>query len=323
MDVVEYRRLGRIGALIGKGGQAKVYHAPEARLPGVAEGLVYKEYEPGQGPGQGLRPLVRFRNSLERSAQARLDGCTAWPLCVVEDGERVRGILMRHIPPSFMQTLKLPGTGRTVTRPREVQHLLAPAAHVRRMGMAVPDRAQRMAVCLGLAEALYLLHGHGFVYGDLNARNEVYCLGGQPSVLLVDCDAVRKRGSAQVVAQLDAPDWDAPEPLLTPASDRYKFGLFVLRCLGTEGPQLSTTRELARAGAALDAEGQGLLRRALGADPAGRPDIADWGRYLHFRLTGRRDPALFAAQVPQPRRDDTTSTPGWRRDGTTGKWVPQ
>jgi hypothetical protein len=321
MEVVGYRQLGAIGTLIGKGGQGRVYLVPDVRLPDVPGPLVYKEYDPGQGPGQGLQPLVRFRGGLDPATRDRLDACTAWPVRVVEDDVRVRGILMRLIPPSFMQTRTLPGTGARQTGPREVQNLMVPPARALLVGMPAADPKQRLLVCRDLAAALYLLHKHEFVYGDLNARNEVFRLGERPSVLLVDCDAVRKRGSAAVVAQLAAPDWDAPERWPTFFTDRYKFGLFVLRCLGS-GDQVSTTRDPARADAALDPEGRQLLRRALTGPPTDRPDLREWGRYLDFRLTGRRSSAtpgvsVPVSSVPAQRPDQTT---GWARDKVSGKW---
>ena len=45
-------------------------------------------------------------------------------------------------------------------------------------------------------------------------------------------------------------------------SDRYKFGLFVLRCL-TPGDQGSTRTDPAAAAGVLDATGMGLLRDAI------------------------------------------------------------
>ena len=122
--------------------------------------------------------------------------------------------------------------------------------------MPVPTPTERLMICRDFAAALHLVHKNDLVVGDLSARNGLYRLDERPSVMLVDCDAIRVRGTMAAMAQLNSPDWDPPERPLTQSSDRYKFGLFVLRCLST-GAQMSTTRDLARADAALNAEGRG------------------------------------------------------------------
>jgi hypothetical protein len=143
--------------------------------------------------------------------------------------------------------------------------------------------------------------------------------------MLVDCDGIRIKGSAAVVAQLNAPDWEPPERQLTQYSDRYKFGLFVLRCLST-GDQMSTTRDPARADAQLDPEGRALLRAALSDNPGQRPTARDWGGYFQYRLTGARLPAAPAAVVvptprPRPGSAETVVTTGWAREPGTGRWT--
>jgi hypothetical protein len=100
--------------------------------------------------------------------------------------------------------------------------------------------------------------------------------------MLVDCDAVRFRGSAAVTRQLNAPDWDPPEggSVLTEATDLYKLGLFVLRVLNP-GAQASTAREPRRADPLLRiGRGQEMLRAALSADPRHRPTAVWWRNYF-------------------------------------------
>ncbi|GAA2634617.1 hypothetical protein GCM10010399_79080 [Dactylosporangium fulvum] len=320
MEVVTAGQLGKLGPLIGKGGQAHVYAAPGIQLPDAPGPLVYKQYNPGHSPAQGLRGLVRFRNNLDRDHRDRLDRCAAWPVRVVEDGGRVHGVLMRLIPASFMHTRILPGTGTRQTGPREVQNLMVPPERAGRVGMPVPEPQERLGLCRDLAAALHLLHRNNLVYGDLNARNEVFRLGEHPTVMLVDCDAIRKSGSAAVVQQLNAPDWEAPERWLTMYTDRYKFGLFVLRCFAT-GEQISTTRDPRRADAQLDADGRRLLRLALDDDRDRRPTMQEWGWYLQGRLTGR-PVATGGTPAPVPaQRTAGSATTGWIRDKGTGKWV--
>ena len=65
--------------------------------------------------------------------------------------------------------------------------------------------------------------------------------------MLVDCDAVRVRGTMSAVPQLNTPDWEPPvaeQTQLTSYTDVYKYALFVLRCL-SPGTNASTARELA------------------------------------------------------------------------------
>lgn len=315
-EAVTLAQLGRLGQQIGEGAQARVFAAPSLQLPDAPGALVFKQYKPRQNPPQGLRRLVKVRNDLDPAARLRLDLRTAWPLRVVEGGGQVLGVIMPLIPPSFLQSRVLPGTGVRKSSAREVQNLLVPPARAQLVGMPVPTVRQRLDICHDLAAALHQLHRHNLVFGDLNARNELFRLGQHPSVMLVDCDGIRISGSVAVVTQLDAPDWDAPEKWLTVYTDRYKFGLFVLRCLST-GDQASTTRDLDRADAVLDGEGRRLLRAALGVVPADRPTLQEWGRYLQFRLSGQRPTPAVAA--PQPRQPDATG--GWVRDRTTGKWT--
>ncbi|MEU0560468.1 protein kinase [Dactylosporangium sp. NPDC006015] len=327
-EVVTAGQLGALGRLLGTGGQARVYEAPHLRLPDAPGPLVYKEYKPESKARQGPRQLVKFRNGLEPAGRAKLDSFTAWPLRVVEDGSQVSGVIMPLIDPSFMQLRTLPGTGTKKTSTREVQNLLVPPQRAALVGMPVVTAQQRLTICRDLAAALHWLHAMDLVFGDLNARNELFRLSGHPSVMLVDCDGVRKKGTMAEVAQLDAPDWDAPEGWLTTQSDCYKFGLFVLRVFSS-GDQQSTTRDPARADAALDDDGRQLLRATLSEVPGSRPPIEDWGYYFRYRLTGKPPPAADPARtVPQPRpaavvpAAKTTATTGWIRDRVTGRWTP-
>jgi len=285
---------------------------------------VYKEYKPGHQPPHGLRKLVAVRNDLEAAARGRLDQLAAWPLRVVEEGGQVRGVVLPLIDESFFQDRVLPGTGECRRDPREIQNLLIPPERARLVGMPTPTLEQRLGICRDFAAALHFVHRRNLVVGDLNARNALFRLAERHSVVLVDCDAIRRRGNMAVVSQLNAPDWEPPERQLTLQSDRYKFGLFVLRCLST-GEQMSTTRDPGRADGALDPDGRRLLRAALSHAPEQRPTALDWGDYFQFRLTGRHLPAagvpLQPAAAPARRAPQTAVTTGWVRNPTTGRWM--
>jgi hypothetical protein len=299
---------------------------PALHLGDVTGPLVLKEYRNGHQPPHGLRKLVRVRNSLGPPARRRLDELAAWPVRVVEEGGLVRGVVMPLIPPSFIQERVLPGSGTVNRTPREIQNLLIPHERARVVGMPWPSLHERLEICRDFAAALHFVHRNNLVLGDLNARNALFRLTERPRVMLVDCDSIRIKGNMAVVAQLSAPDWEQPEKLLTQGSDRYKFGLFVLRCLSS-GAQSSTTRDPGRADAALDPAGRALIRAALGDVPDRRPSARDWGLYLQSRLTGADTAslpavtaALSAQSSPRSSRPNTVSTAGWVRDPATGRW---
>ena len=306
--------VGPLGPVLGSGGQARVSLAPALALPDAAGPLVYKQYREHSLPPHGLRALVAMRNRLTPEVRAKLDARTCWPVRVVEDGGTVRGVVLPLIPDGFMRERLLP-SGRMARGPVEVQNLMVAPALTRRLGLPCPTPAQRLRLCRDFAAAMHLVHRLDLVIGDINARNALYRLDGPPHVMLVDCDAVRIKGSVSVVAQLNAPDWDPPArgELLTQATDRYKFGLFVLRCLAP-GSMISINRDPSRADAALDADGRRMLRAALSADPPRRPTAQEWGRYLDMRLRAA-PPEAPRRPVAMPPR-----TKGARRRDPSGVW---
>ncbi|WP_433271273.1 hypothetical protein ACQPZF_11950 [Actinosynnema sp. CS-041913] len=302
--------IGPLGALLGSGGQARVYSAPHAALPDVPGPLVYKQYKVGHAPPQGLAAVVRRRLRMDEDLRGRLDRSTAWPVRTVEERGDVLGVLMRLIPAAYFEDRVMP-SGASARTLREVQHLFVDPERSLRLGMPVPGLAGRLLVCRDFALALHLLHRADLVVGDINPKNAVFQLVRRPCVMLVDCDAIRIKGAVAVVRQLNAPDWEPPEDTLNQATDRYKFGLFVLRCL-TPGPFASTARDPARLEGVLTGEGTRLARAALGDDPALRPSAQEWGRYFDSLLS---PPERVAPPAPQ-------QTGGWRRDPRTRRWVP-
>lgn len=307
--------VGPLGAPLGEGGQAKVFHAPHITLADVGGPLVYKQYKAGHAPPHGLAAVVARRLRMDERTRQRLDLTTAWPVRVVEEGGEVRGVLMRLIPDDYFEDRVKPSGVRARTL-REVQHLFVDPARAVRLGMPGPGVAARLLVCRDLAAVVHLLHGNDMVIGDLNPMNAVFRLTGRPCVMLVDCDSIRIKGAAAVVRQLNAPDWDPPEGVLSQASDLYKFGLFVLRCL-SPGPFASVARDPSRVDAVLPGEGPRLLRDALGRDPGARPTARTWGRYFDAVLTGSS-----TAVASSTRTDPAATTSGWRRDPKTKRWVP-
>jgi hypothetical protein len=277
--------LGPLGAVLGEGGQGKVYLLPNFRLPDALGPFVYKEYKAHGLPAHGLRTLVGKRARLGPASRARLDELAVWPLRVVEDDGAARGVVMQRIPGTFFQERVLPGTGARSRAPREVQNLLIEPARAALVGVPSPTMAQRLMICRDFAAAVNFVHQLGLVVGDLNARNALFRVAQRPNVLLVDCDAMRVRGHAPVVSQLNAPDWDPPEGgnVLTQQTDLYKFGLFVLRCLSPRAMS-SVNRDPNWARTVLDPQGMGLLRAGLDGPPSQRPSCHEWLRYLCTRL---------------------------------------
>lgn len=288
--VITVDELGPPGALLGSGGQAKVFELPALSLPDVRGRLVYKRYkkQPDQAVVNGMRKTVALRARLypEPAKLARLDAATAWPVrLVVDAGGLVRGLVLPRIPDSFFHDVRVP-SGAVVHGPREVQFLFIAPDRALRGGTPTPTPAQRLTICRDFAATLAFLHGElGVVFGDINARNAVFRLDAEPAVMFVDCDAVRPTGDMAAVPQLNAPDWDPPEGAgeLTKSTDLYKLGLFILRCLTPDNGS-SINRDPNQARGALDARGLSLLRAAIRGPADQRPSAEQWHRYLRRAL---------------------------------------
>lgn len=348
-DEIDRADLGTLGRQLGQGGQARVFAAPELRLPDTTGPLVFKEYRQGQATPHGLRGIVAVRSRLTPDQRSALDSCAAWPMRVVRDATGMCGVIMPLIGDEFFQPRTLP-SGLSDYAPREVQNMFIDPELAGRLGMPLLPLVQRLAICRDLAAALGLLHAHGVIFGDVNAKNALFRATPAASVLLVDCDAVRIKGSAAVVRQLNSPDWDPPEgAVLSQATDVYKLGLFVIRAL-SPGRQCSTARDPARITPLLDGAGQTLLTLTLSRDPAQRPTARQWWAYFAERITtltvARRAAARRATPPIIPgtgRHMRTPSAPaspsspglvpadntsgalrggGWRRDPGTGQWAP-
>lgn len=309
---------------LNAGANGTIYLLRDYQLSAAPGPLVFKEYKLRSMSVSlaGLQHLVAVRVGMAPQRRAAFDELAVWPLKVVVDGDGApAGVLMRLISEDFMQTIALPSGAREHI-PREVQHLIFDPAAARRSEIDVPadgDVRSRIAVCAQLAYAISLMHGADLVYGDLSARNILYRLHPSPSVLLVDCDAARVRGSAAVNKQQDSPDWDPPERVRgsSQLTDRYKLALFVLRCL-TPGRRSSVNRDWSVAETMLGPGGTRLMRAALEGPPKDRPKARDWLFYLRELLGAPLVPPA-RPQPPAPARKVVTSD-GWRRD-TNGTWI--
>lgn len=298
---VDLAALGQLGAQLGRGGEATVHEAPDARLPDAPGPLVYKKYKVPPSRTDELRRIVQLRAGLSVVERDYLDARTTWPLRLVESGGVVTGILMRRIPEEFGDRVISAATGTPEWAIREVSFLFIDPARLggAKLGRQVPGWDDRLAVCRDFAELLDFYHRRlHVVFGDINARNELYRLDGPPSVMFIDCDGVRTIGSVHT-GQLNAPDWEPPGGRATPLglfTDRYKLGLFVLRAL-TPGAQTSTRTDPHGAAGVLDTAGLDLLSRALDPHPdtRDRPTAEAWWRYFSLLLGDPVDPPVLTS----------------------------
>jgi hypothetical protein len=277
-----------LGALLplGGGGQGKIFRLPEFHLAEVPVPLIYKEYRETSGgvAPQGVANVITLRAAVAREQQPWFDSHLVWPLRLVVDDldaadATVAGIVMRLIPGAFFTELRLGGETHRV--PREARFLFLDRRDAAQRGLDFPDLAARLLLCQRLAYLIAFLHRNDIVFGDISSRNVLYCLAPTPDVLLVDCDAVRKVGSAPVVAQGHAPDFMPPNPR-SPQSittDLFKLGLFVIRALSPGAVVTADTAGRTAAGT-LDRTGATLVAASVGHDPAARPSALAWYRYF-------------------------------------------
>jgi hypothetical protein len=280
---------------LASGGQGRIFRVPDLYLPDAPVPLVYKEYLPSGPPVSpaGLANIIALRAPLRPEQKLWFDSHLAWPLRIVVDreqgGDTAIGVVMRLIPADFFQTVTLNGEKREVAR--ESRYLFGDRAGASQLSLAYPDLATRRLLCLRLAYLIAFLHRHEIVFGDVSSRNILYRLTPTPDVLLVDCDAVRKVGSAAVVPQGHSPEFMPPDPYepQSVATDLFKMGIYIVRVLA---PGVRVTLEQAGevGDAVLDATGARMLRASIGADPAGRPAALEWYRYFRS-LTAGQSPA--------------------------------
>jgi hypothetical protein len=298
---VDLADLGQLGGQLGRGGEATVHEAPGMRLPDASGPLVYKKYKAVPSRPDELRRIVQLRAGLSSVERDYLDERTTWPLRLVESGGSVVGILMRRIPDQFGDRITSKATGSLDWSIREVSFLFVDPVRLggSKVNRQVPVWDQRLSVCRDFAELLDFYHRNlQVVFGDINARNELYRLDGSPSVMFIDCDGVRTVGSTHS-GQLNAPDWEPPGGRATPLdllTDRYKLGLFVLRAL-TPGAQTSIRRDPQAAAGVLDVAGVALLTRALDPRPDAqdRPTAEEWWRYFSKLLGDPVDPPVLTS----------------------------
>ena len=78
---------------------------------------------------------------------------------------------------------------------------------------------------------------------------------------------------------------------MTIATDRYKFGLFVLRAL-KPGQNVSTKTDPSWVDDLLDGEGMRLLHASLDTAPSRRTPLAEWAKYFGSAKAGTTKPRV-------------------------------
>ncbi|MER5620222.1 hypothetical protein ABT061_04175 [Streptosporangium sp. NPDC002544] len=273
---------------LGEGGQGVV-----TRVVGAGP-LVYKEYMPQAGTvnDAALTDLVDFGHALPDSERRLLFDQCAWPMARVCDGDRVTGFLMREAPGEFLGPIN--GASKLI----EVQYLLFLPNHTWQ-SLHQPDITGRVEIALAATRLIDLLHGHGFVLGDISFRNLLWRPALPYRLFVLDCDGFRRHGGEPVLRQAHTPDWDDPlQPSTGPDldTDRYKLALLVGRILARDahvrpGKTLTLLPGLKPQTAEAVAELFARAQRPHGS----RPMAKEWLQ----ALIGRK---WIAVNRPQPRR---------------------
>ena len=265
------------------------------RLPGYRGPLVYKQLRSSLSQEEHFRAVevmrqaVRLRDSMSDGDRSDLDEVTVWPLALVEEGGVVRGCLMPLIHPEFSIELHPLARGRTVLRNRDLVWLCMRSRTTIRAGFSQDQVDEfsgllvRMRILVWLVYSVALLHSHGVVYGDINLRSAVFCLGEHPRSVLTSCDRVARLDD-MLRRQANSPFFLAPEceePGRNPfargrahfqdtRTDVYKLGLCVVRCLsrGRGAMQRKSADHLA---GQLSPECLDVIKASLSQDPDQRP----------------------------------------------------
>ncbi|MCS5720018.1 hypothetical protein N1027_17950 [Herbiconiux sp. CPCC 205763] len=246
-----------------------------------------------------LRRLIAWRNGLDASERATLDGVAAWPLALVaDDGGAFVGCL---VPLAAHPFYYVPSDDKRADKaPQDAKWLVSAPKRARRAGAVAPgerDLVPRSTVLARVSLLLELLHRHGIVYGDLSERSVLFGVGDVAEAFVIGAEGAVFGDDGAL--QRNSAGWAAPETfedigddgttdvsmsrapsVQTVATDRYKLGLLILRVLAPAGDGLERSRDADRIRSVLDETGQRMMRDALGDDPEGRPSASEWYQYL-------------------------------------------
>lgn len=287
----------------------RVFRAEEFFLPGDPVPLAYLEFSGEHAEkARAVRAAVGFRDQLSPHGREELDEYTAWPRAVVEDESGVPcGFLMSALPGEYLCQRADPDSGQLVWRPREMSWLITTRGQraAAQLDLQPVDQTDRLVLLGRLIYVIGLLHRHGWVFGDLSLESAAFALD-PPRLVLLNCDGAASQDDLGR-KQVSAPFWDPPEcrypggrTLLDAATDSYKLGLAILRCL-TPGRGAGTARSAARLTGLVDAEGISLVARALSPDPAQRPSAREMYGYVRQAVSARTAlPTVAYARLAAP-----------------------
>jgi hypothetical protein len=290
---------------LAEGGYGKVYHAEHYRLPGDPSAIAFKEFtKQVTEQARAAENAVSFRDLLSPADRADLDRCTVWPRAVVEDRGTVVGLLMPLIAREFFSESTEQATGEKSTRLRDLQWLIASPAQLAANEVQEVDETDRLVLLAQLVYEVARLHKHNWVYGDLSFKNAAFA-GSPPRMVLLDCDGAAELSDPRR-KQSHSLGWEPPEcaqlNVQDKATDVYKLGLAILRCLNP-GKNAATMRDPGRLAGRLDATGAALVTRAVDPDPDNRPTAKELYGYLRGIVAARvTPPAVIAAWLLTPLR---------------------
>lgn len=315
-----------LGDELGSGGQGTVFRLTEYLPLGDCKPLVYKKYNDHTLRDScieipALRSLITMPYAMDETSRELVDRRMVWPLQMVIDGGKPKGVIMREIDSSFFLEIRT-RSGLTKREDRNSQWLVVSEAQCQNSSVSFPTTEERLRVCTDLAELLACLHqeGLGIVFGDLNPMNVLYRNSENDSVMMIDCDAVRRVGSAPIVAQRDYDDWAAPEKGHSVDTDVYKFALFVLCSMNPRKYAVAyrsftqMQERLHHLGSLADELGE-MIRMSLG-DRGDRPSMTEWFEVLRARGASRptfHPWSLSEARTrmpPPPSTDDMSTGAG-------------
>ena len=290
---------------LAEGAYGKVYRAEQYRLPGDPSAIAFKEFTT-QVSEQALAAenAVSFRHLLSPADRADLDRCTVWPRAVVEERGAVVGLLMPLIGPEFFFEATDQATRETTTKLRDLQWLIATPAQLAENGAQDVEETDRLVLLAQLVYDVARLHKQDWVYGDLSFKNAAFAIR-PPRMILLDCDGAADLHNLRR-KQSHSLGWEPPEcaqlNVQGKATDVYKLGLAILRCLNP-GKGAATMRDPTRVAGKLDATGATLIAGAVDTDPAKRPTAKELYAYMRGIVASRiTPPQVIVARLATPLR---------------------
>ena len=290
---------------LAEGAFGKVYHARRYHLPGDSSAIAFKEFtKQVADQARAAENAVSFRDLLSPADRADLDRCTVWPRAVVEERGTVVGLLMPLIAQEFFFEATDQATGETTRKLRELQWLIATPAQLTANGVQDVEETDRLVLLTQLVYNVARLHKQNWVYGDLSFKNAAFAVS-PPRMILLDCDGAADLHD-RLRKQAHSLGWEPPEctqhNMQDKATDVYKLGLAILRCLNP-GKGAATMRDSNRVAGKLDQAGADLIARTADPDPARRPTAKELYAYLRGIVASRlAPPEVIMARLATPLR---------------------